>query len=56
MHVIIEGPDGIGKTTLANYIRDKYDIEIVHNDASDENTLRYYQSLCDGDKVIDRAN
>ena len=56
MHVIIEGPDGIGKTTLANYIQDKYDLEIIHNDASVENTLAYYQSLCDGDKVIDRAN
>lgn len=56
MHVIIEGPDGVGKTTLANYIRDEYDIELIHNDASAENTLAYYQSLCDGDKVIDRAN
>ena len=30
MHVIIEGPDGVGKTTLANYIRDKYDIELTN--------------------------
>ena len=31
-----------------------YDIELIHNDASAENTLAYYQGLCDDDKVIDR--
>lgn len=57
MKIILEGPDGIGKSTLADYISKKYDHYIIHSTSQTENTLEYHNKLLSGNNVIlDRAN
>lgn len=58
MIIILEGPDGAGKTTLANYLRDKFGYMIVHRSKPEtlEDKLRMYEqyrnSILKGDNLI----
>lgn len=57
MKVILEGPDGIGKSTLANYLCEKYNLKIIHSSNKTENTLDYHNKLIESDNIVlDRAN
>lgn len=42
--IILEGPDGSGKTTLANALRDRFGFDVLHEGPppSDKEPLRYY--------------
>lgn len=44
-HIIVDGPDAVGKTTLANYIKNKYDFNIIHSDATNDNDFNYHHEL-----------
>ena len=52
MNVIIEGPDATGKTTLANYLIEKYGMEYRHLDATTPNDLQFHSGLLDKDNVV----
>ena len=57
MKIILEGPDGAGKTTLAEYIKNKYDIDIIHSTSKTKNDLRYHINLTlNNNFILDRAN
>lgn len=57
MKVILEGPDGVGKSTLANYLNQKYNLNILHSSSETSNTLDYHMGLVEFDGVVlDRAN
>ena len=47
MNVILEGLDAAGKTTLAEKLRDKYGMSILHSTASTRNDLAYHIDLLD---------
>jgi thymidylate kinase len=54
--IIIEGPDGAGKSTLVNYLVSK-GYTSIHSSSQTENTLDYHIKLLDNNKVVlDRAN
>ncbi len=44
-HIIIDGPDAVGKTTLGEFIKDKFGFEIVHSGAENANDYEYHSSL-----------
>ena len=47
----------VGKSTLANYLNDKYDLEIIHLSSETPNTLEYHLDLLKEDNIVlDRAN
>lgn len=56
MNVILEGPEAVGKTTLAEKLRDKFNMTIVHSTSSTRNDLGYHLDLLDYRKntVFDR--
>lgn len=57
MKIIVEGPDGVGKSTLVNYIANKYNLSIYHSSSETKNDLEYHEDLISKDNVIlDRAN
>lgn len=57
MRVIIEGPDGCGKSTLADYLVEKYGLTAIHSTADTPNDLQYHIDLLSNDNVVlDRAN
>jgi len=43
--IILEGPDGAGKSTLAKTLAKKFDLNIIHSSKDDPNTLEYYKKL-----------
>lgn len=45
MQIIIEGPDGAGKSTLAKKIADTFNLKIIHSGKDDLNNLAYYAKL-----------
>ncbi len=47
MNVILEGLDAAGKTTLAEKLRDKYGMSILHSTAKTRNDLFYHLDLLD---------
>lgn len=55
-HVIIDGPDAVGKTTLAEFVNEKFGFEIVHSDAKSKNDYEYHSNLlkCRDSKFYDR--
>ena len=57
MNIIIEGIDGVGKTTLANKLMSKYHmVDIIHSTARTRNDLTYHLDLLDyhNSAVFDR--
>lgn len=57
MRVIVEGPNGIGKSTLIKHLQDKYALTYYHSNNKTENTLEYHQNLIKDNNVIcDRFN
>lgn len=47
MNVILEGLDAAGKTTLAEKLRDKYGMRILHSTTKTRNDLNYHIDLLD---------
>ena len=58
MNVILEGPDAVGKTTLAEKLRDKYHMSILHSTSKTRNDFHYHIDLLDyrENTVFDRFN
>ncbi len=57
MRVIIEGPDGAGKSTLANFLRDEKGLKIKHSSSDTKNDLNYHIELLKDDNIVcDRCN
>ena len=56
MRVIIEGADGVGKSTIAKKIAEKFNLSLVHFTNKDPRDLNfYYQSLRKNNVVYDRS-
>lgn len=47
MNIILSGPDSCGKTTLAEKLRHKYNMKIIHSTATTRNDLYYHLDLLD---------
>lgn len=57
MRICVEGPNGIGKSTLIKHLQNKYALTYYHSNNKTENTLEYHQKLVEDDNVIcDRYN
>lgn len=56
MNVILEGLDAAGKTTLAEKLRDKFGMKIIHSTSKTRNDLNYHLDLLDyqNNTVFDR--
>ena len=56
MNVILEGLDAAGKTTLAEKLRDKFGMNIIHSTSKTRNDLNYHLDLLDyqNNTVFDR--
>lgn len=56
MNIILEGPDATGKTTLAEKLRDKYNMSIHHSTSKTRNDLYYHLDLLDyrSNTIFDR--
>ena len=44
-HIIVDGPDAVGKTTLSDYICKKYNLETKHSTADDPNDFDYHKNM-----------
>ena len=57
MKVILEGPDGVGKSTLAEYLCNHHGLEVKHSSGETKNDLQYHFELINDDNIcLDRAN
>lgn len=58
MKIYIEGPDGIGKSTLVEHIIKKYKYKMIHSSNLTENDYKYHSDLIDSEDnlVLDRFN
>ena len=57
MIVCLEGPDGSGKSTLVNYLIDKYNMTMKHSSSETKNDIEYHLDLLKDDNVVlDRYN
>ena len=57
MQIILEGPDGIGKSTISNYLLSIYDFDYKHNISEDPNTLNYYlEQIKKENCIMDRSS
>lgn len=52
MRIILEGPDGAGKTTLANILAFKYGLDICHCTANDPNDFEFYKESVRKDNIV----
>lgn len=52
MKIILEGCDGVGKTTLANILANKYDLDICHCTSSDPADFMFYYQSARKDNII----
>ena len=52
MRIIIEGADGTGKSTVSNYLKEKYNLEYIHVNGNDPNTFEWYMDLLEKNNVI----
>ncbi len=57
MNVILEGCDGIGKSTLARFLEQNRNMDIEHSSSDTKNDLQYHLDLIKYDSVVcDRCN
>jgi len=56
MKIVIEGADGTGKTTLAEFISNKFNAKIIHSTSTTKNDFKYHMELLqdNNDVVFDR--
>ena len=52
MKIIIEGADGVGKTTLAKILADKYGLEIAHCTQYDASDYNFYRQTLRKENVV----
>lgn len=52
MRIILEGPDGAGKSTLANILAYKYGLDICHCTAKDPNDFAFYNESVRKDNIV----
>ena len=45
MRIILEGVDGIGKSTICKKLSEKFGMSIIHNRADTDNSVEYYAQL-----------
>lgn len=50
--IILEGPDGAGKTTLAHILAFKYGLDICHCTASDPSDFDFYKQSVRKDNIV----
>lgn len=56
MRVILEGPDGSGKSTLVRYLQGK-GLDMIHSSSDTKNDLEYHLDILSNDNtVFDRCN
>lgn len=55
-HIIIDGPDSVGKSYLANFLNKTFGFNVVHSDASSANDFKYHCDLLENDNhdTLDR--
>ena len=55
-HVIVDGPDAVGKSTLAEFVEKIFGFKSVHSDAKSKNDYEYHSDLLHADesKFYDR--
>ena len=46
-HIIVDGPDAVGKSTLADFVKKNWNMESVHSDAKCKNDFDYHSELLD---------
>ena len=46
-HIIVDGPDAVGKSTLADFVKKNWDMESIHSDAKCKNDFDYHSELLD---------
>lgn len=56
MNIIIEGTDGTGKSTLAKYLQDHFNLKYQHSSSETDNDFDYHFELLDSKEnvVLDR--
>lgn len=55
MNIIIEGPDGVGKTTLVNKLKEYYNIDSIRLSYKDPKDLNFYSRVLEkSDCIFDR--
>lgn len=52
MRIILEGCDGTGKTTLANLLASKYNLDICHCTTVDPNDFQFYKQAVRKNNVV----
>ena len=52
MNIIIEGPDATGKTTLAEKLQKKYNLDYMHLTSDTPNDLKFHSELLDKDNMV----
>lgn len=52
MRIILEGCYGTGKTTLANLLASKYNLDICHCTTADPNDFQFYKQAVRKNNVI----
>lgn len=52
MKIILEGPDGSGKTTLARILADKYGLDICHCTQHDPADFNFYKETMKKENVV----
>ena len=52
MEIIIEGCDGVGKTTLVNKLKKHYNIDSMHITSKDPNNYKFYKQLLKKKDII----
>ena len=51
-HIIVDGPDAVGKSTLADFVKKNWDMESIHSDAKCKNDFDYHSELLDENKSM----
>lgn len=52
MKIILEGPDGAGKSTIANKISTEFNLKVQHVSGSDPNNYNWYIETFKNDNVV----